>query len=159
MPKYNLIHKPITKELNLSEFDENQDFVFHVWVNLPMKMIRRRNKLTIESLEALRETETIANRINETAKETDKAKKAAQVVKNAAAKKLVEARVKKANRAEAEFFTEIWSQGEDEETHWTVDDFQEWQKELTEENPGLWRWVLRATNALINTHREGYLKN
>lgn len=52
------------------------------------------------------------------------------------------------------WIAEMWSQGQDPGTHWTADDVRALVSgDITDTDPGLWRWLMRRTWELIAEHR------
>lgn len=53
---------------------------------------------------------------------------------------------------------EIWSQGEDAETHWTIEEVDQIIQHSADTDPALWPWLLNSTLDLILEHREAAKK-
>ena len=53
------------------------------------------------------------------------------------------------------WWAELWSQGQDEETHWTVGDVGELIEAARDSDPMLWDFLQERSMELSNAHREG----
>jgi hypothetical protein len=64
--------------------------------------------------------------------------------------------------AEAEvvftILAELWSQGGDENTHWTSEEVKDLALKTYETDPGLFRWLRDETFLLIGEHRKAQKK-
>lgn len=56
------------------------------------------------------------------------------------------------------WFAEVWSQDEDEGTHWTTDEVVELVEACMDADPALWSWVQDEHWRLVGEHRDGVKK-
>lgn len=64
-----------------------------------------------------------------------------------------ETREERAHRA-IEIIAELWSQGSDQETHWTADEVITLASETMETDPQFWPWLRERTFDMIGEHRK-----
>jgi len=56
------------------------------------------------------------------------------------------------------WYAAVWSQHDDEETHWTADDVAELVRACQDADPALWSWLQDETLRLMREHRDGIKK-
>lgn len=127
----------IIKPLEMSEYDERMaGLALQVWVNPPSGVHGSYWKAQSELYKLSKELESL---------------------KDSDAKQITDlnARIEKVNRDIFAWFSNIWSQGEDPETHASVEEIEA----MTDEDPALWGFVTSGTMRLIREHRDNQRKN
>ena len=124
----------------MSAYAEEMDgLALHVWVN-PSRNIKNEFFSLQTKIGGLKqESEKLL-----TAKKPDD-KKAEALAKS----------VEKINKSIYEWYANIWSQATDPETHVTVEEIEA----MVTEDPAIWAFMARGTQALISEHSEGIRKN
>lgn len=130
----------IIRELNLSEYaPEYGDACIKIWVNPPRGKMAKFETIRAELLEAydhaIKSTEASPDQMQEIGEQ-----------------------IEAANNKLYEWLAENWSQSEDPEDHWTVDEIIEMQKSSNDNDPELWRFIMRRSFELILEYREGRKK-
>ena len=147
--------RPLVRPIYLRDYaDEYGDEAIYVWVNLPRKLriehfeIVRDFEVVVEDRKELEEqlTQAIADGSEES--ELDE-----QVISDH------EEKLNEMSRRLYGWFATVWSQHQDESTHWTTDEVNELVDTCLDADPRLWSWIQDEHWRLINEHREGVKKN
>lgn len=56
------------------------------------------------------------------------------------------------------WYADVWSQHDDEDTHWTADEVAELVRACQDADPALWTWLQDETLRLMREHRDGIKK-
>jgi len=127
----------IIQPLEMSEYDEAMEgLALQVWVNPPRSVHSSYWKFQIELGKLSKELESL---------------------KDADPKKIddLNARIESVNRDIFAWFSNIWSQGKDPDTHVALEEIET----MTDEDPALWGFVTNNTMKLIREHRDNQRKN
>ena len=152
--------QPICRVLALIEYDERMapGEVF-VWVNPTRAFLARRD-------ETMREFSTKRKPVSKKLFEVSEVSEANEDELFAADKSAVAGEIKKEGseiRARLESFNlqmcawyaELWSRGEDMETHWTADEVQN----LSDLDPALFTWLINHSDRAMKEHRTAEKKS
>ena len=134
----------VLKEIRLSEY--HADFgarAVVVWVNPTRAVGKRRAELMSRSLRLIGKNLTPGPFPNGKGSEEGEGSQAEAEAK-------VEAEAEELNAGLWAWYAEIWSQGADVETHWTLAEIQGY----FEASPDFVRWLIERTNALFLQQRE-----
>jgi hypothetical protein len=120
--------KKIVRDLNLGDYDaQYEGLTLKVWVNPDRGTIAER-----EELQAEFETKTQEIRSN-----------------NALAEPFLKWVAEVYAPAILDWYARLWSQGEDAQTHWSVDEM----KELDTQDPAMLEWMKRRSVQMAIQHR------
>jgi hypothetical protein len=154
-----------TQPMKLGEYHEDLgESVLHVWVNLTKAMHDR----YADWQEAIRDANQEAVRID--AEHRARAEKAAggeqpdpEYPMGADLLERMEAnnhRIRETINPEIfAWYSEVWSQAPDEETHLAPEQVREMAEHLKAQDPALWAHITQGTQALIIAHRNSLRKN
>jgi hypothetical protein len=138
----------ITRPIDLGKYyDEYRGQVVHVWVN-PPKTIRREREVLLQ---------TYAKLIHEVSLPVAKQGKGAAQILQLLQMKLTPSQDKRLHdldRKFSEWFTVLWSQHADSESHWTVDEIDE----LKEVDHALYNWLVEQSILMIDTFFHANIK-
>lgn len=124
----------IIKQVNLAEYAPEIDTSVDVWVNPPRAMM-----LEFYRLKAL--SQALSERLATVPEDASEQRMAIGKELNDVGIELVA------------WHAAIWSQGQDEERHWTADEVNQLIDETVNTDPMLWYWLMIQTQKLIAEHR------
>lgn len=127
----------IIRPLEMSEYDEAMEgLALQVWVNPPSGVHGSYWKFQVELGKLSKELESL---------------------KNSDAKKVegLSTKIENVNRDIFAWFSNIWSQGENPDTHVSLEEIEA----MTDEDPALWGFITHNTMKLIREHRDNQRKN
>ena len=129
----------IIRPLEMSEYDEAMEgLTLHVWINPPRGIHSSYWKFQGELLKLSKELEALVEK-KSTEKEIEK----------------LNARIEAVNQEVFAWFSNIWSQGKDPETHVSIEDIEH----FADEDPAIWGFVTSSTMNMINEHQAKQRKN
>lgn len=130
MPKINI--PVLVRPIDLADYaPELAGGTVHVWVNPTRDVVEERRKIFAEIGELLKVE----------AEQRDDA---------------WSARDDELGQRSVAWYARVWSQHPDPETHWTPEEVNALSEHETD--PGLYRWLIARTIALMEDHRQGNLK-
>lgn len=137
MPKFNIPN--IVEPLQIAEYAPGSEAVVWVWLNPPTDVLR-------EHGEIIRANADIKERI--ALIEPDDQEKLDAI--KAELDALLERRLA--------WFAQVWSQGKDPATHWTLDEVRELRNRTADSDPQFFGWLCTKTLAMIGEHRNAQKK-
>jgi hypothetical protein len=153
----------ILRPLPLRGYDEVMgDVKMFVWVNIPREVREGYADLVQETLESRKtiisvEKELKAAREMLSKKKDDEVsaedKKKHEEIKSRLAESVEARAVLELDEKLYAWFSTVWSQGDDAETHFSVDEVRELFEATKENDPGFWPWVTAETLGLIWAYR------
>jgi hypothetical protein len=139
MPKFEF--KKITRTVDLSDYArEYTGATFEVWVNPPRAVLGDWYEMRAAYVELVRDAQTDPGDDPETA-----AGRGARFV-------VLNARINA-------WLSELWSQSDDEQAHWTPAEVNQLVDTLTDTDPQAWAWLLNECLTTIQNYRSGERKN
>lgn len=126
-----IINRPICKVLELKDYDPRMEpgEVF-IWVNPQREFLRRRDVFMRDF--------SRAPEINDE-KSLDMNLERLEIF----------------NLQMLDWYAELWSKGENAESHWTADEV----RELSDADPACFSWLVSNSTRLMSEHRKGEKKN
>lgn len=127
--------RKVIQPLDLADYydDGSESQIIQVWVN-PTKGIR--DQLN----QAIGETQELTKELGELDKE------------NEARLREIGARLAELGDIILGYWSMVWSQHKDPDTHWTPDEVLQAQKDCLANDPGLWRFMQVMTQGMINDY-------
>ena len=130
MPKINI--PVLVRPINLADYaPELAGGTVHVWINPTRDVVAERNAIFSEIGELLK-------------------------VEASARDDAWRARDDELGRRSTAWYARVWSQHKNPATHWTPEEVDQLSEHETD--PGLYRWLIARTMALIEDHRRGAAK-
>lgn len=127
----------IVKSISLGEYDESlSEQKIWMWVNPPKKMRREFDEIQ----QGIREQVNLLLEASEEKKQ--KIKKA----------------IEKLQAENSVWWAEMWSQSEDKETHWSVEDVEQLLEKCADKDPQLWSFLIDTSLELLKAHIVGERK-
>lgn len=125
----------IVKPLAISEYAEDSLAVMWVWLNAPQETLREHGEIIRETLEMREKLKSLPAETEQAALD--------EIGKRLDA--LLERRLA--------WFANIWSQGKEPETHWTLDEVRQLKEQTAGSDPQFFGWLCSATLTMIAEHR------
>lgn len=135
----------VIKPLDLADFAPEYQAILHVWANPPKIKVQELIANMEASLAALSEIPRSVNEPGTSEADKEKARAALNCLTELGEQKMA-------------WLAEIWSQGPDPETHWTVEEIRTLIEETTDDEPRLYPWLVQHTQEIITEWRAGQKK-
>jgi len=142
----------VLKPLALSAYAAAMKEVFLVWVNIPSAKRIAFEDRRRESMQLLAERIQLQRKLAAD-KLADRKKAELQQKWDENSTKL-----QALDQTFNAFFSEVWSQGEDEATHVSVSDIEEIVAGVKDTDPSFYFWLTAQTISMIDEHRQGKKK-
>lgn len=127
----------IIQPLEMSEYDEAmKDLALQVWINPPNRIHASYWKFQADLMRLSKELESL--------KDADEEK----ISK-------LNSKIEAVNKEIFAWYSEIWSQGSDPNTHVSVEEIEA----MTDEDPAIWAFMTSKTAEMIREHRDKQRKN
>jgi len=123
----------ITRPLRLSAYAPELDTEIHVWVNPPRAMLERYE-------ESFQKVRALSARIQDGKLSKEEGEEIAK-------------QLEEEGSYQVEFFSELWSQHKDPETHWSAEEVTQLIQGVRETDPMLFVWMTNQSVGLIVEHR------
>lgn len=141
MPKLEI--PKIIRPLDLRGYAPEMEVELQVWVNPPRERMVVMSGLGAAAGQARRELSSAQGL----------AEAEAAVAARQAAERLNQLGVE-----QMRWFAEIWSQGPDAETHWSLEEVRRLVEHAADTDPQLWAWMTARSLEMIREHRDGQKK-
>lgn len=140
------IFKKIIRPLDLRSYAPEMETEIPVWVNPPRSLLAEIDGLALAVVSIRKELEEMAGANPENEAQTR------------ARGKELSRRLEEIGLAQAEIMARLWSQSEDPETHWSVEEVRELVEQASDTDPALWSWMRASTLQMIREYRAGQKK-
>lgn len=128
----------IVKSVDLGEYDQAyKGQEIWMWVNPPKRMRREFDQINKDIRDAVK---SLLEELTDEEKQQ------------------IKEEVEKLQAQQAAWWAEMWSQHEDEETHWSVEDVQTLLEESADKDPQLWNFLTETSLERLKEHIIGNRK-
>jgi len=138
----------VVRVLSMADYaPEMAEAVIHVWVNPPREKVKVYYDLLADALVAQKAIAEGTKKIQELEEKGEPVEDVRADVNNSVERLTV------AGNQIVAWMAEIWSQGSDPESRWTVEEIDRLIKDSRDTDPQLWAWLTARTRDLIIEHR------
>lgn len=148
------IFKKIVRPLDLREYAPEMETEIQVWVNPPRSLLVEDAGYTM-AVGTVRKGLIELTRL---AEEADASGDPARIEDVRMQGRDLGGQLNELGSAQANILSQLWSQGEDPETHWSQDEVVALATRSADTDPALYLWLRRRTFEMISEYRAGQKK-
>jgi hypothetical protein len=150
------IFKKIVRPLDLREYALEMEAGIQVWVNPPRALLLEDAGLALAVGTLRKELAELARQAAEADAAGGDDSEQRESVR--AQGKELGSRINELGGAQANILSQLWSQGEDPETHWSLEEVLDLATRSADTDPALYLWLRSRTFAMISEYRAGQKK-